>query len=134
MFLLSGKGPVLAGKDRLIAPRRFWLMFQALALAAAVAWQFIGNAERARLFWSDPLGFKMGVAALVLLGFNFALLLGGWLALDRLPGTSRAQALLGRVVEVLLCGACFVLLYLPALFVVLVGPAALTIRATLLRE
>jgi hypothetical protein len=134
MSLLSCQDPTCAGKDRLISPRRFWLLFQALSLASAVVWQFTGNAERARLFWSDPLGFKTGVAALVLLAFNFVVLLGGWLALDRLSSTSRAQALLAQMVEVLLCGACFVLLYLPALFVVLVGPAALTIRATLLRE
>jgi hypothetical protein len=134
MSLASCAGPAQPSKDRLICPRRFWLMLQVLTLAGAVAWQFTGNAERARLFWSDPVGLKMGVTALGMLAVNFGILVGGWLAFNRLPRVSGGQALLAAAAEVLVSGACFVLLYLPGLFVVLVGPAALTIRSTLLRE
>ncbi len=116
----------------LTSPQLFWLALQATMPAGLILWQVASDAAPLKLFWNDPLGIKLAVGAGTLLVLNFAALLGGWFALNRLARAFLAQqTVLRNVLQGCLCAGCFVLFYLPAVFVLLIGPAVLTINSTL---
>jgi hypothetical protein len=124
---------VLERPPRLTSPQLCWLMVQSAGLACVLVWQFSSKPEAVKLFWSDPTGNHLAVSALLLTALNFAILLGGWSILHRLANASlRGQLLLRQVLPGMLCVACFVCCYIPVFFILLIGPATLSIRNTML--
>jgi hypothetical protein len=118
---------------RLTTPQALWLTAQVAVLAGVVWAQFFQRPDTWDRFWCDALGMRQAVGAAVLLLVNFAALAGGCCALNRSAGAAAGpRALLRGALAGVLYGVCFVALYLPALFVLLIGPAAVNLRATLL--
>jgi hypothetical protein len=115
----------------LTPPQVLWLITQGVLLGGAIAWQSIVNPDAMRVLQNDAAGIQMAVAALLLVVANFASLLGGFWGLNRLRGQGK------EVVRLVLLGSlsvgALVLLYLPALFVLLIGPSAMNIRTIMLQ-
>ena len=112
-------------------PQAFWLTAQAAFLVGVVAWQSAVHSDAMTLFCTDASGIKLAIVAALLTGANFACLLGGFWLLNRMTGPGRGllrNGLLG-----LLCCVTSVLFYLPALFTLWVGPAAIQIRTLMLQ-
>ena len=128
MATVSSDQPLASGQ-RVTSAQRLWLGMQAAFLVSAIAWQCAMNLPALREFCTDRTGITMAATALLLLVVNFAGQLGGFVALNR---SIEARPPLHHVLVGLLCGGCFVLFYLPSLFVLWIGPAAVHIRATLL--
>jgi hypothetical protein len=115
----------------LTPPQVFWLTAQTVFFAGAVAWQWLANPEAMQLFGSDATGNQLAVAALLLLLANFACQLGGFWGLNRLRAHGRV--LLRQLLLALLCVGSLLLLYLPALFTLVIGPSAPHIRTIMLQ-
>ena len=107
-----------------------WLVFvaQPLLLFGVAMYVFVFNATGFRLLLTESTGQKMLIQAGVLLVLNAALvligtkLIGRWLA---------HQPSAWYALTIVLHLGCFVFLYLPALWVLTVGPAALEIMRAL---
>ena len=120
----------LGHRRPLTGPQAMWLLFQAVLLLSLTGRQFFAQSPNSlSLLWTDPAGVRMAVAALVMLLLNFAALVGGFFVLN----LARERGLGQTVLQAFLCVGCFLLLYLPAFFVLLVGPAAVNIRNTILQ-
>ncbi len=123
----------LARWSPLTTLQSFWLSLQAALLLGVTSWQCCTNYEMVRLLWSDPTGARMGVAAMVLLLVNFLALPGGYWLLNRSSSTlGQGRTVLRTTLTTLLSVACFIGLYLPVVFVVLIGPSAVSIQNNLL--
>jgi len=121
--------PPLVRRRPLTGPQAMWLLFQAVLLLSLTGRQFFAQADSLSLLWTNAAGVRMAVAALVILLLNFAALVGGFFVLN----LARQRGLGQTVLQAFLCVGCFLLLYLPSLFVLLVGPATVNIRNTMLR-
>jgi hypothetical protein len=109
-----------------------WLWGQAGLLLGVLAWQALAHGELLRLFWTDPLGVRLAIAAMLLAAVNFGALLGGCLFLNRLSTSSSPRSRwLYDVLAILLCTICFIGCYLPVFFILLIGPSAMNINQTL---
>jgi hypothetical protein len=110
-----------------------WLALQVAALVGMLLWQLVGQTEGMKLLFNDPTGIKLTVSAVLLLLLNFAILTGAYYGLNRfMSPEDQDRALLQRTMSILVAGGCFVLFYLPACFVLLIGPAVLSIRSTMM--
>ena len=110
-----------------------WLMAQAAGLVGVVFWQFAHKPQAMKVFLSDPTGNDLAVSALLLIVLNFAILLGGWSILHRLANASlRGRLLLHQALAGILSVACFVCCYVPVFFLLLIGPATVSFRNTML--
>lgn len=123
-------------------PRGAWLTRGQITLRA-VQFGLLGvillvmllvNFEGTSLLFRDPLGRKMLLQAMTLLACGLALHLLACAALNQLapPGDEALRAR-RRVLSWLLESAYFLIFYLPVVFVLVVGPAALTIMDALAR-
>jgi hypothetical protein len=94
----------------------------------------VGNGDYVSVLWSDPLGVKMAASAAGLLAVWAIVYLLGCVLLNRLftPSDSGRGPLYWLLVTV---GQPlgFIVFYLPAVFTLLVGPAAVQIQQQLLR-
>jgi hypothetical protein len=111
----------------------YWLVLQGSALGGLTVWQFLTNFEEFTRFVADPAGRKLACSAAMLATVNFAVLLAGWLTLNRLSTSIlQTRVLARRLLAGLLSVGCFLWCYLPAFFIVVIGPAAVNIRATMM--
>ncbi len=111
-----------------VALRAFGLGLPAALLLVLLAVDY----QRTSLLFRDPLGQKMLTAAGALLVVGLGLHLPACVALNRVapPGNDGLRAR-RMVLSFLLEGTHFLFFCLPAVFVLLVGPAAVTITRTL---
>jgi hypothetical protein len=106
-----------------------WLLLQLVAfLAVAAAAPATGLGDLSLLL-REPLGQKLLIAAGVCLLLNTGILTAGFALLNRTTASGRPGV--SRTATVVLCAGCFVLLFLPEVFVVLNGPAAVSVAVTL---
>jgi hypothetical protein len=118
------------------APRRFtwtawqlrWGGFQLALLAVLTGCSVLFNSAMTSLLVTTSLGQKLVVQSAVLLVAGLGLGLGACLLLDlTFPGWQERHKGSATAVRWLLGGTQTVLFFLPALFVVLVGPSAIQI-------
>jgi hypothetical protein len=122
-------------EPRLTSAQVGWLVLQVSLLAGMVLWQCLTDGEQMSKFWADETGRRLAFSGLLFAGVNFGLLMGGWLTLNRLAVTAlKDRAVVQKVLAGILSVACFVCCYVPAFFIVLIGPAAVTIRSRLLES
>ncbi|MBI3409039.1 MAG: hypothetical protein HY040_11885 [Planctomycetes bacterium] len=117
-------------RQPLFAPWQWcWLGLQVagLGLAAWVA-QAVYQ-EDVSLLWRDPIGVKLVLSGGVMFLLNAILFLGGCAFVSRVIGSGKP--LLRAGLGLVLAGSCFIFFYMPALFVVLNGPAAISIQRSL---
>lgn len=126
--------PSVAGPwAHLNTAQRFWIVFQATVVLGFAAKQCLTNYDQFRLLWQEPTGLRMSAIALVLLVLHSVGLVGGYWLINHLTRRDGSQpGVLGPILNLALSVALFLLLYLPALFVVVIGPAALSIQKNLL--
>lgn len=107
-----------------------WALFvvEPLALLGAALWSQSTQPDSFRLFWTEPLGQKMLIQAGMFLAGNVVLLAGGCILIDRCLGNEGA---LRHTLTALLHVGCGIFLFLPVIWVVMLGPAALHIARTL---
>jgi hypothetical protein len=118
---------------KLTSNQLFWLALQGSALGGLTLWQSLTNSEEFTRFLADPDGKKLAWSAVMLAAVNFGVLLAGWLTLNRLSTSIlQTRVLARRALSGLLSVSCFVWCYLPAFFIVVIGPAAVSIRATMM--
>lgn len=107
-----------------------WLVFQLVMLVYAGIRGYLMNQENFSLLWRESLGLKLLLWAGFLLLLNVLAFAGGSMLLNKfLPSR---QVVLHSALLSLLALACFYLLFLPVVFVLLNGPAALAIQRNLL--
>jgi hypothetical protein len=107
-----------------------WVVFvaQPLLLLAAALWSQIAQPDAFRLLWTESAGHKMLLWGLVFLAANAALLGVGSHLLSRwLESQPTPRRVLGGVLHV----GCFAILFMPAVWVVTIGPSALAISRAL---
>lgn len=107
-----------------------WFGFQSVVLAAILVWSWLIDAPRFSLLWQDSLGVTMIIQAGLLLLANFLMLTLGCIFLNRVIGLVHSVPYC--ILSACLYGACFIFLYLPILWVVRLGPAAIQITRTLM--
>lgn len=113
----------------LTAPQSVWLLLQFAMLLVLFGWQYFLNHERFALLRQDPLGVRMGLMAVALAALHFLVLTSGYVLFNsRLQGRDQSRTVLTMLLSV----ACFLLLYLPVVFVLVIGPAAVSIQNNLL--
>ncbi len=115
---------------RLTSAQQFWLVCQAAALVGIAFLQWLSGALE--IFLSDAVGSRLLGWAIVLSAVHFAVLAGGSIALNRLATSSmQGRPVLNKLLQSLLSGGCIVAFYAPTLFILMIGPSALAIRATM---
>jgi hypothetical protein len=115
-----------------LAARLPWLGLQAGLVLGLWAVLAVVNPEYAGLLFRHPTGVKLVVGALALLVVYFAGSLLLYVALDQMaPPRDDSQRAVRRSHAGLLVGVMFIVFYLPAVFVILVGPAAIRIMDSL---
>jgi hypothetical protein len=112
--------------QRLLTPWQWgWLALQLVVLGVAAS---VINEGNLPLLWQDPSGIQMVLWAIVLLVVNGLAFTGGCVLFNRFVAAN-------HLVRLFLVGAlattCFFLLYLPVVFVLLYGPAAVAIQRNL---
>jgi len=133
MATVSPEAQALGRHAWLTSPQRFWLIWQATALFGVWLWHFLSSWERMQIFFGEPAGVRLAAWTLGMIVLNFGLLLGGWYALDRLATSVPASAgLVRKLLNMVLCAACIVFLYIPAFFAMLLGPVVVGIQSTML--
>ncbi|OAI55100.1 hypothetical protein AYO44_02880 [Planctomycetaceae bacterium SCGC AG-212-F19] len=107
-----------------------FLVAQIGGLAVLFLAVFIVNPNYARLLYTDPVGVKMSLLATILVGINAGSYLLICFVVNRAwPPGARTR---GQVtVLTLLSGLHFILFGLPVVYIILVGPAAITIMNNL---
>lgn len=110
-----------------------WLSIQAAGLLAVIGWQAAAQPDTFPLLWKDPVGVRMTSVACVVLAVHFMAQMAGYAVINRYtrrePGKPGVTSLaLAALVSV----GCLLLLYLPVVFVILLGPAAIRIQNTML--
>ncbi len=103
-----------------------WLAFQLVILATVAVGASMQNKDFS-LLWKDAAGQKMLLWAGIYLLGNVALFVGGCVVGNRWIGSRLWRNVL--VVALAVAGSVF--LYLPVLFVLLLGPAALAVQRQL---
>jgi hypothetical protein len=113
--------------------RRLWpwewmlVVVQPLLLLAASLWSQTIQPEAFGLLWTEPAGRQMLIFAVGILSANAIILGVGSMLLERSGLGQTLRGLLAATLNI----ACFVLLFLPALWVLAIGPAVLQISQTL---
>jgi cytosine/uracil/thiamine/allantoin permease len=101
-------------------------------LGVAFVGECVLNYDDASLLWRHPLGVRMVLPAVATVTFGIAVFLGSSLLINLLlPAANENRRLARRIVSGLLALAVFVLFFLPAFYVVLVGPSAIQILETI---
>jgi hypothetical protein len=104
-----------------------WVAIQFVVYAAIVATaQINGYLD---ILFREPIGQKMLAGAAICLVLNFGILIGGFVLFNRLVAPSYPSA--SKFAGAALSLVCFVFLYMPAVFVILNGPAAVSIMLSL---
>jgi hypothetical protein len=115
---------------RLTTIQSFWLSIQVAVLLGVVACQLARNFDAAALLWTAATGIRLTLWALVLIAGNFvALWAGAWAIRRVFRAESGIQPFAWLTA---LYVGCLYFLYLPALFILWIGPSALQIQANLL--
>src|SRR5262245_44676892 len=76
------------------------------------------------LLWHDPLGIRLAASGGVMFLLNAVLFLGGCALVAKF--VSSDQRFLRSSIQIVLAAVCFFFLYLPVLFIVVNGPAAIS--------
>lgn len=105
-----------------------WLAIQAAGLLAVIGWQAAAQPDTFPLLWKDPVGVKMTSVACVVLAVHFMAQMAGYAVINRYARRGPGGLALAALVSVV----CLLLLYLPVVFVILLGPAAIRIQNTML--
>jgi hypothetical protein len=100
------------------------LVVQPLILVAVAAWSQTTQPEAFRLLWTEATGRSMLILAVVLLAADAVLLAFGFSLLKRL---FRERPPLRLALTGFLHVGCFVVLFLPSVWVLAIGPSALQI-------
>ena len=105
-----------------------WVGLQLLGLAAVGGVQYARDPDTFRLLWADPMGRKMLLTGGAVLAGGIALLLAACVPLNRWAGRDpRRRLALYRGLMVGLGAFQFAAFYLPAVFALTVGPAAVAV-------
>jgi hypothetical protein len=112
-----------------------WLGVQWAVIAVLGLFLAATKADYVTLLWSDPLGLKMAASAAGLLAVGSAIYLAGCLFLNRYGGRSPTGRGVGYwLFTAVFVPLCFVVFFLPAVFTIMVGPAAIQIQRQLLHQ
>ncbi len=105
---------------------------QALLIASLFIGMLLFKGDYLSMLWTHPMGVRMLLGSLALTAFNFGLYLFLCAILNRVFPVNQAEVERRReVLFTLLLGVHFVVFTLPVIFVLLVGPAAITIAENL---
>ena len=110
-----------------------FLGFPFLGLLLVIFWMNTPQPEAFRLLYQDPAGVKMLAFAVGFVVVNVVVFGGGSMLLNRTLGRNWPdQVVPYSILSVGLHIVCFFFLYLPVVYVLWIGPAALLIRQNLM--
>lgn len=127
--------------DLQLSPSIWWtggqlafVAFEAMAVLAVVVGVYVLQPDYVALLWQHPTGIKMLVVSVLLLVVNFAGFLGLCLWFNhRMPPGDETKQGRRTIAHWLFALLFLVFLYLPVMFVILVGPAAIAIQESLMK-
>lgn len=122
-FTQSKHGPLLTRRQW------SWLVMQLLVVGVCLIISHLENPDRLRLLWQDPLGIRLSLIACGMLLTNALAFGAGCVLLNRWIGLQ--SLVLRPTLVATVAGICLFFLYLPAVFVVLNGPAAISVQRAL---
>lgn len=133
MATTSLENPALGSSSQLTPTQGVGVLLQVAVLSGAAGWKYFTDLDTFQLLWSDPLGVKMTIGASLFTVANFVLLIVGCHLLNYYSETRWQDRPNVRNFSMgALWSISVVCLYLPALFVLLIGPTAIAIQRNLL--
>ena len=109
-----------------------WILIQLSVLASLLLALIVVHFNDTSLLWTTRIGFNMLCQMIVLLAIGFGIALIACALMDRVYANwYESKPMWGKLTAVLLLGVQFVWLLLPAVFVLVNGPAAVAIAETL---
>ena len=120
-LLAQRRAPIWTPAQLAFLVAQFATLFAAFILLRMVNYYYV------QYLWTHPMGLKMTIMAIALMTINVPLFLGLTFLLNQMLLRGEGRRKTHIVLMVLLYIMFFILFFLPALFVLLVGPACIQI-------